>query len=45
VNNLAVLKPTKPSAATTKTIKDIALLDDDQIKTKLEDATEGLPSQ
>jgi hypothetical protein len=30
--------PTKPSAAATKTIKDIALLDDDQIKRKLEDA-------
>jgi len=44
VNKIAV-KPTNPAAATTKTIKDIALLDDDQIKRKIENATEGLPSQ
>ena len=41
----AVLKPTKPAAATIKTIKDITFLDDDKIKRKIENATEGLPSQ
>ncbi|MFZ0893637.1 MAG: hypothetical protein WAZ77_03955 [Candidatus Nitrosopolaris sp.] len=33
------------AAATTKTIKDIVTLDEDQIKRKIENATEGLPSQ
>jgi hypothetical protein len=36
VYKTAVLKPTKPAAATTKTIKDITFLDDDKIKTNIE---------
>jgi integrase/recombinase XerD len=44
VNKTAVLKPTKPAAVTTKTIKDITI-HDDKIKRKIENVTQGLPSQ